>query len=321
MIKKITRYLIVLGMMTPISGAVMHQSVIRLKENAAVDGSIVRLNQIAEVRSMLADNEKRLGELILGETPRPGLFRYFNKYDIIRSLRRNQFDTRTVRFEGCEKTRVTQPGVIVTQSMIEERAKRFLYDHFDWNEEQTLVRMHNKLQDILLPLGEVDFRFRILSEGASMRRLVLVLDLIQEGRIQKSLNLGFQCTRFEKRWTAKRPLFKGERIASDDLELRRCEVKSFRPTGISEADDIVGKVALKNLKPGTIITDRMIGRPILIKRGMTVNVIVESGRLKISMHGKAMDSGHAGDRIRVKNSNTGRIITGVVKDNGNVMVR
>jgi flagella basal body P-ring formation protein FlgA len=60
--------------------------------------------------------------------------------------------------------------------------------------------------------------------------------------------------------------------------------------------------------------------PILVKRGDTVTITTSNPNLAIAMQGTALMDGAQGQRIRVKNTTSNRVISGVVTKAGVVSV-
>jgi len=68
------------------------------------------------------------------------------------------------------------------------------------------------------------------------------------------------------------------------------------------------------------LTANNLTNPILIKRGDTVNIIAQREGFKITMKGQAMANGSIGERIKVKNLSTKKIINGSVTSKHSVKV-
>ena len=66
----------------------------------------------------------------------------------------------------------------------------------------------------------------------------------------------------------------------------------------------------RNLKAGETLRPSLLKQPKTIKKGQKVSIIARSGSLQVSMPGKALDSGHTGDHIRIRNLSSKRVIEG-----------
>jgi flagella basal body P-ring formation protein FlgA len=57
----------------------------------------------------------------------------------------------------------------------------------------------------------------------------------------------------------------------------------------------------------------MLVADIMVRRGQMVTLIVKSGQMYIRMAGRALSDGALNQRIRVENSNSQRVVEGVVR--------
>jgi flagella basal body P-ring formation protein FlgA len=64
-----------------------------------------------------------------------------------------------------------------------------------------------------------------------------------------------------------------------------------------------------------------LGPPTLVRRNALVRLIFRRGGLGIRAEGRALDSGGAGERVRVMNLGSRRIVSGVVTPAGRVEIR
>jgi flagella basal body P-ring formation protein FlgA len=69
----------------------------------------------------------------------------------------------------------------------------------------------------------------------------------------------------------------------------------------------VGQESAQDLKPGMILTARMINPLDLAKPGQFVTVTMVSGNIRIKTVGRAMEAGTYGQTIKVKNEATDAI--------------
>ncbi|MDF2635242.1 MAG: flagella basal body P-ring formation protein FlgA, partial [Pelosinus sp.] len=69
-----------------------------------------------------------------------------------------------------------------------------------------------------------------------------------------------------------------------------------------------------------VITDSMVNKPVLIKRGSMVILIALVGSMEVTASGQAMQDGYEGQLIRVKNVNSNKIVLGKVIEENKVQV-
>jgi flagella basal body P-ring formation protein FlgA len=113
---------------------------------------------------------------------------------------------------------------------------------------------------------------------------------------------------------------RGQLVGRRDVQLENRRISSDLGPIVTEIDDIIGKEARRNLSPGKTLNYADLRAPELIARGDLVTLVSGGGGLKVSMQGKAMASGAAGDRILVTNLSSGKRIEGVIAADGSVVL-
>ena len=83
---------------------------------------------------------------------------------------------------------------------------------------------------------------------------------------------------------------------------------------------IVGKVAKLTLLPGRLIPYEGVSSRKLIANGAEVRLVYAEDGLLIVTDGMALQDGSTGDLIRVRNSDSGVTVSGVVQSDGSIKV-
>ena len=89
---------------------------------------------------------------------------------------------------------------------------------------------------------------------------------------------------------------------------------------VEDRSVLVGKVAKRTLLPGKPIPMNGVGEPKVVSNGAQVRVVFSEGGLTISTYGAALQAGGVGDLIKVRNPESGIIVTGTVQPDGSVRV-
>ena len=119
---------------------------------------------------------------------------------------------------------------------------------------------------------------------------------------------------------SRRPLVKGQTLGDEDLRLSEVDTSELRKAYFSHIQDVVGLRAKRSVASGTTLHAGLLQRARLIKRGGQVDIVSISGGLQVRMRGKALADGSRGDRIRVENLSSGRVVSGTVVSSGVVHV-
>jgi flagella basal body P-ring formation protein FlgA len=94
------------------------------------------------------------------------------------------------------------------------------------------------------------------------------------------------------------------------------------PSGyLTDPQEALGKRTTRPLLLGLPITSPVLEQVQVVARGQRVSLVVESPYLSVRSAGTALEDGAPGDHIRVQNSESKKIVEGVVGDDGVVRVR
>ena len=86
------------------------------------------------------------------------------------------------------------------------------------------------------------------------------------------------------------------------------------------ADQLDGKVTKRTLLPGHYIPAGSLRDPWLVEQGAPVQAVLVAGGLTITAAAVTLQPGAAGDLVRVRNVDTGKIVSGTVMADGSIMV-
>lgn len=120
---------------------------------------------------------------------------------------------------------------------------------------------------------------------------------------------------------AARPLNRGEPVQAGDLRRERKDLSRLPYGYLTDPVNATGKVLKRSYLAGQVLQPRQLAAPTLIKRGQQVTLHARAGGIEIRMGGQALSDGSAGDRIRVRNTSSDRVVEGEVVAKGVVKVR
>ncbi len=118
-----------------------------------------------------------------------------------------------------------------------------------------------------------------------------------------------------------RVIYPGEAIVPDALRQVTLAPGRVRPAAVAaEAAELEGKVARRTLLPGRYIPANAIRDAWLVEQGASVELYFIAGQLTISATGVTLQPGAAGDLVKVRNVDSGKVLTGTVMADGTVRV-
>lgn len=118
-----------------------------------------------------------------------------------------------------------------------------------------------------------------------------------------------------------RVIYPGETIELAALKQVTLVPGRHKPDGMAtRSEELQGKVAKRTLLPGRYIPVAAIREAWLVEQGASVQVYFTAGALTISAAGVTLQPGAAGDLIKIRNIDSGKIISGTVMVDGTIKV-
>lgn len=105
-------------------------------------------------------------------------------------------------------------------------------------------------------------------------------------------------------------------ITSQDVRMEQQIIQG----AYDNMEHVLGQEAKHIIYPGRAIMIGSVGTPALVERNQIVELIFESGGLRIVAEGKALGRGAAGERIRVMNSDSRTVLFGEIHPDGSIVV-
>lgn len=118
-----------------------------------------------------------------------------------------------------------------------------------------------------------------------------------------------------------RVIYPGETIVLAALKQVTLIPGKHKPDAMAtRAEELQGKIAKRTLLPGRYIPTAAIREAWLVEQGAAVQVFFIAGGLTISATAVTLQPGSAGDLIKVRNSDSGKILSGTVMADGTIQV-
>lgn len=118
----------------------------------------------------------------------------------------------------------------------------------------------------------------------------------------------------------KQIIYPGEEISAgvvEEVEVTNPKLAGEYARGINE---VTGMVSTRTLLPGRTILLSALRAPYAIRRGSSVRLGFNVGGMMISAAGTPLQDASIGDIVRVRNNDSGVIVSGTVKADGTIEV-
>lgn len=109
-------------------------------------------------------------------------------------------------------------------------------------------------------------------------------------------------------------------IEPKDVVWQRVRSRTLAPGVATEYDQVIGYETRRVLRPGDPFRLHDLHKPLLVKKGNLVTMILATPMMQLTAQGKALEDGALGDVIKVENPRSGKTILGTVVENRTVTV-
>lgn len=115
-------------------------------------------------------------------------------------------------------------------------------------------------------------------------------------------------------------LSSGDVIGERDITWIEVPARQVGSHIITSKQDLVGMAARRPLRANSLVRHSDLQRPVAVKRGAIVTMVVATDRITLTAQGQALEDGGIGDRIRVTNTASKSTVIGIVESPREVRV-
>ena len=185
--------------------------------------------------------------------------------------------------------------------------------------------------DITVNAAAMDYRLRLAQCDSPLKH-----SLPQGHRLQGRVAVGARCTDHNHRWAIFVPvtitqyanvivttetISRGEFLKASQLKLERRSLNFLHNGYLKSMKQAVGQQLKTTLAKGLVVNPKQLNRPYTVKRGQNVNILAKSNLISVRIKGKALANARVGDKIRVKNISSNKIVEGTVSYDGFVEIK
>jgi flagella basal body P-ring formation protein FlgA len=120
-------------------------------------------------------------------------------------------------------------------------------------------------------------------------------------------------------WVANRTIMAATPFNAAHWQRQRRDVASL-PCAAFDKDTLTAYEAKMTLASGTVLCENVLRAKTIVERGRSLTLTADQGSIQIRAIVEALDNGGIGQRIRVKNNSTGRIIDAVIISESDVQL-
>ncbi|HEY7558908.1 MAG TPA: flagellar basal body P-ring formation chaperone FlgA [Candidatus Binatia bacterium] len=206
------------------------------------------------------------------------------------------------------------PGVVMlTPERVAIALQRHAAAYSSWKAENVEVRVL-PFQPVSLPEGAPNLRVLRPLNGISPGQQNFLIAAESGGKEHARLWVKAEVRVFAEVVVSSQSLASQEIVKIGDVRLERREVSGLDGRPFYRIDDVVGQQVARSILVNETLTQKRLERPTVLRRGSAVTLLYETGTLRVETPGVAQENGRTGELIQVKNSSSGKLLSGRVLD-------
>ncbi len=288
------------------------QLIVTLKANVFPYSSILYLKDIASVYSQYPSVKRKAERILISRGVLP---KEITKKEVELKLYGSGFTDFSV--VGAQKVRIIQGKEISQLKRIKKLVENYIRKKYSF--AKRIEIKFTKLPELYIEEGS---RIKIEPfpvSGFTQTQLFKVHSI----KNSKIISTGFLQVKVRV-WAmmpvSKRYILKGERIKNSDFQHELRELTSSNWRFVRSEKLLVSKIARYSIREGEVLREELLSSPYLVRRGERVYVYVKFKGIKVVLSGISLDDGRLGERVRVKNEKSGKILYGIVSSKRRVEV-
>ncbi len=258
------------------------------------------------------------GMVAMGRAPWPGEKIVIGRRTILARLAATGLDKRHLKITGAEEVVVGRGERVISAEEILSVAEAFLGRNrpgpagCGWK----LVRQP---KEILIPdLHDIHLEARFPQEQPTGNFVAVQVAVVGQGKERSVRDTLFRLAYPRREVIVEQAILAGAVISTENTKVKTVLSDSPEPTAWVPP---YGMLAIRALAPGAVIRQNMVSPfrgEVKVKRNQAVSMIIDGLGFSLSGLGLALQDGRAGEFIRVRNVDSGRIVTARVAFDGAV---
>ncbi len=206
------------------------------------------------------------------------------------------------------------PVTNVSKNAIKTIIVDYINNNMPWPKGSVRINFFPQISGITLPAKDIIYRVISMRDEDFIGYSNFTIRFYSENVFLGEKTVRVKIEVLRNMVVSTRYLARGTNISKDDVKVVKRWFDRVSPEVITDINDVLGKRLCTTIRqPNAVITRNMLRKPVMIKRGKLVRIVLEKGPLTITTIGLSEQDGSQGDIIRVKNIASKNIIYARVK--------
>ncbi len=150
--------------------------------------------------------------------------------------------------------------------------------------------------------------------------LAFKIALFKEGREIKKGQIRVKIAYYDNVLVATDRIRRHQSITSENCKLERMEITSLTSRPLTSENSLADLWAKRDIRKDQILSSGSVEKIPTVLSGQGISILYKSAVLEISAKGVAMESGYVGEKIRIKNDQSKKVLTGTILDSETIEI-
>lgn len=292
------RILAVLLTLTMISAAdaakVSVRTPVLVKANA-----MIRLGDIASITGASKQDVERLAAVEVATAPPPGLSRSIDLQYVKIRIKSTYGDPAKLVIDAPAKVVVTGRCMTVKGEDLKAAARDYLLASLPVDNKRYEVEINRCPSDAVIPEGKMELQLDTPRVTGVTGPRSVGISILVDGKQKTRISVFAEVKAFAEVLVAKTSIPQKTAVSESNTSWEVRDVSRLR-SPLTKDFDTSAVVAARSIQAGTVITQDMVTGPSAVENGSPVTIVVQSSSIRLCAKGTAVQSGKAGDTIRVR---------------------
>ncbi len=294
--------------------------ILRLPEKATVVGPAVSLGDVVDVIGENKALVERLRRITIGKAAPAGNKIKIDQGYIKVALLREGYTVKQFAFEGSAAVMVFTESQEFHPGNLLPEIKQFILEQTKESVENLDVKLSGEDKSVLLPAGNVQANFRPAFGGRYEGSIILTTELEVDGHLAHVLPLRLTVEVKHPAVVTTQRIEKDDKFTEENVAVVKEPTSKILTGCFKQLKQVLGRKAAMAMTSGTVLRVSDIFDPPVILHGQVVQAIVQRGNVELTVQTRAIEDGKAGDKIRVENTDTHKVLSARVLDENTVLV-
>jgi flagellar basal body P-ring formation protein FlgA len=213
-----------------------------------------------------------------------------------------------------------QDGQTIDPKTIRDAVNTYILRNAPWDSKQMRIKEIRFKEPVRVPSGRITLQVAAPRHMDWIGGTPFTVQIWVQGQKIKRLTVPALIEVWSDVVVSTKPLGRFQPIQRDDIRIQRMNLAGVPSNAVVSLEQALGRRANRSIAPDCILRRDQIELAPVVKRGDIVQVVAETPVLRISVKGMAKQDGAKGDRIKVVNLRSKKVIYAQVVDGQTVSV-